>query len=254
MPGPLRNECSINHGDLWGQRRALLAYFNNATSPLYLHMRFLKDGTDFASAYLNSAQEKGLVAGAVTFFTDGGDTHISLGMVKKATVSASDLRLRFELGGDAAAVAAAKVTVSAANGSAVITAGGVSIKLLVPYARLDALSGRVVSGSVRGLQYVDVELYKGTARAFSLGSMQEAAVGFVLSIEPLAAPLEEVKGGAVVTDAAQAQGLRLMALPTKDTSATGPSPVLTISSSGLKVSVPIKPLSVATRRSIDSAK
>lgn len=251
--GPVWFECSINHGDLWGQRRALLAYFNNGTNPLYLHMRFLKDGKDFASAYLNSAQEKGVVAGAVTFFTDGGDTHVSLSMVKNATISASDLRLRFELGGDAATVATAKVTVSAANGSAVITAGGVSIRLLVPYARLDTLSGRVVSGSVRGLQYVDVELYKGTARAFSLGSMQEAAVGFVLSIDPLAGPLGEVKAGAVVTDAATAQRTSLIALPTKDASATT-SPVLTVSSGGLDVSVPIKPLSVATRTSIDSAR
>lgn len=216
-------------------------------------MRFLKDGKDFASAYLNSAQEKGLVAGAVTFFTNGGDTHVSLSMVKNATISASDLRLRFELGGDVATVATAKVNnVSAVNGSAVMTVAGVSIKVVVPYAKLDSLSGKVVSGSAKGLQYVDVELYKGKARAFSLGSMKEAAVGFVLSIDPLANTPQEVRSGAVVTDAATAQRLSLLALPTGDTTATT-SPVLTVSSGGLSVTVPIKPLSVATRKSMDSA-
>jgi hypothetical protein len=68
---------SVNHGDLWNQRRAVLCHFNSAASPMYLHVRFLKEGYDFASAYLASQQRDGTVAGAVTLVSDGGDTHIN---------------------------------------------------------------------------------------------------------------------------------------------------------------------------------
>lgn len=68
---------SINHGDLWNQRRAVLCHFNSAAAPMYLHVRFLKEGYDFASAYLASQQRDGAVAGAVTLVSDGGDTHIN---------------------------------------------------------------------------------------------------------------------------------------------------------------------------------
>lgn len=33
---------SVSHGDLWNQRRALIAYFGTTQQPMYLHLRFLK--------------------------------------------------------------------------------------------------------------------------------------------------------------------------------------------------------------------
>ena len=47
---------SVNRGDLWNQRRALLAYWGTAERPSYLHVRCLHDGYDFAAAQFFSLQ------------------------------------------------------------------------------------------------------------------------------------------------------------------------------------------------------
>ena len=100
---------SINRGDLWNQRRPLIAHFGTAAAPGYLQLRFLKNDYDFSSAILHGTQREGLVVGAVNLITNGGDTHISLDKVKAAKIRARDLRLRFELGGPAAKNAASHI-------------------------------------------------------------------------------------------------------------------------------------------------
>jgi hypothetical protein len=92
---------TVNHEDLWNQRRALLLHFGTHQKPGYMHLRFLKNGYDLSSAWLTTAQREGVVLGAVNFVTNGGDTHISLDLVKNAKIKARDLRLRLEFGGAA---------------------------------------------------------------------------------------------------------------------------------------------------------
>ena len=93
---------TVNRGDFWTQRRPFLAYWGTASAPRSLRLRFLKDGVDFASALMFSAQHEGDALVTVTLCTDHGDTHPSLDPIQSATITAKDLRLRFEFGGELA--------------------------------------------------------------------------------------------------------------------------------------------------------
>lgn len=90
---------SINRGDLWRQRRAVVAYWGTPQHPRYFTIRFLHDGYDFSSALIFNVQSQGCLLSSVCFATNYGDTHISLDRVQDATIQAKDLRLRFEWGG-----------------------------------------------------------------------------------------------------------------------------------------------------------
>jgi hypothetical protein len=215
---------SVNEGDLWNQRRAVIAYFGTVSSPLYLHLRFLKNGYDFASAYVNSQQRDALVVGAVYLVTDGGDTHISLNKVQGGKIAASDLRMRFELGGQvAAAVAATVITIdtAASTPSATISNGGVTFSIQIPYAKFDGGSVRLTSGAAGALAWLDVELYSGPSKQFDLIVMTEAVIGFLLSAMSTASAgfyvpppgTSEVNNGTLTLDY---DGLTI-AVPTKPT-------------------------------------
>ena len=91
---------SVNRAMLWRQRRAVLGYWGTPENPTYMHMRFLKNHYDYCSAHVAAIQHRNDLLAAVTFATDGGDTHPNLDMLKNATIEAEDLRLRFEFGAD----------------------------------------------------------------------------------------------------------------------------------------------------------
>jgi len=183
---------TVNRGDFWNQRRALLLHFGTAASPGYLHLRFLKNHYDLASALFTSAQRGGRVLGAVNFITNGGDTHPSLDRVKNATLRARDLRLRFELGGPAAK--AAGLTVASPT-AATITLAGLPIAVELLRARLGAHAGGFSRGGEGGLQWLDVVLYEGAERDFNLAELDEAIVGFTFSVGEHARATAELAGG-----------------------------------------------------------
>lgn len=54
---------SVNRGDLWNQRRALVAYWGAADMPSCLHLRFLRNGYDLADAQGIAACGAGLPQG-----------------------------------------------------------------------------------------------------------------------------------------------------------------------------------------------
>jgi hypothetical protein len=182
---------SVNRGDLWNQRRALVAYFGSAAQPGYLHLRFLKNHYDFSSAILHSAQREGLVVGAVDFLTNGGDTHISLQRVQDATITARDLRLRFELGGSGRA---ATVQLTGEN-TATIAAGDLTFHLTLAHARFGEITGTLSTGTDRDVRFLDVILHTGAERTFKLTDLQEAILAFALSVGPHAAPAVSTANG-----------------------------------------------------------
>lgn len=172
---------SINRGDLWNQRRPLLAHFGTAAAPGYLQLRFLKNDYDFSSAIFHGTQRAGLVVGAVNLLTNGGDTHVSLDKVKGAKIRARDLRLRFELGGPAAKNAALAVT---SPTQATLTAGDLTFHVTLAHARLGDLPGKLTPGQTAHLRYLDVEFYHGPEREFDLAALDEAITAFALSVGP----------------------------------------------------------------------
>lgn len=201
---------TINRGDMWNQRRPLLLHFGTAAAPGYLQLRFLKNGYDFSSAIFTGAQREGLVVGAVNLITNGGDTHISLDKVKAGKIRARDLRLRFELGGPAAR--GARITPAADGLSAAIQAGGLTLGAELLRARLGQKAATFSTGANATLTWLDVVLHEGDDREFDLAALEEAIVGFVLSVGPHAAATASVKEG-----------------------------VLTLGCAGLNVSATIKP-------------
>ena len=172
---------SVNRGDLWNQRRALLAYWGTSEKPSYLQLRFLHDGYDFAAAQFFSAQRGGDVLAGVNFATDGGDTHPSLDRIKNATIRGKDLRLRFEFGGEAGR--SAFIAPARLNAPADLRFGDLRLRLAVPYARLDQTQGRWEFGRDEAKQtaWCDVVLYAGPEKGIHFDQLEQAVVGMLVS-------------------------------------------------------------------------
>lgn len=188
---------TINRGDLWNQRRALLLHFGSAAAPGYVQLRVLKDGYDFSSAILHAAQHEGTVAGAIDFILNGGDTHISLDKVKDGKVRAHDLRLRFEVGGPAAAAA----RVDGSDGrEATIHAGEINIFLHLAHARFAGQEARFTAGGDTRTRWLDVVLHAGAESTLDLNTIAEASVAFGLRVgRPVRAIATAADGRLTVT-------------------------------------------------------
>jgi hypothetical protein len=181
---------TINRGDLWNQRRALVAYWGTADKPACLHLRFLHDDYDYASAQFASAQRGGDVLGIVNFATDGGDRHPSLDKVKNATIRARDLRLRFEFGGSAGQ--SEGNVLRATNHSVSLKSGAVRVRATVPHAVFGELEPRYETGHGKDRQWFDVVLYAGAEREFDFNAMRHAAVAFGLEISTADSPFPAI--------------------------------------------------------------
>lgn len=203
---------SVNRGDLWNQRRALLAYWGTAEKPSYLQLRFLHDGYDFAAAQFFSVQRGGDVLAGVNFATDGGDTHPSLDRIKSATIRAKDLRLRFEFGGEAGRFVF--TTPAKLSDPADLRFDDLRLRLAVPYARFDPAQGRWDTGrdEAKRTAWCDVVLHAGVEKEFRLDQLEQAVVGMLVSflIEGRQPPVAqaEISDGRLVL-ATDKPGLRL---------------------------------------------
>lgn len=188
--------ATISQGDLWNQRRALLLYFGDAKTPGYAHLRFLKNGYDFSSAILTAQQREGLAVGTVHFITNGGDTHISLDKVKNATIKAKDLRLRLEFGGPAAK----KIRFVDENNTLVVDTGAIQVHFTSAMAQFGALEGKRTPGGDQSAPapfWIDLVFYTGEEREFDLAALQQAIVGFALSVGGHGAVQTEQKEGSL---------------------------------------------------------
>ena len=192
---------SVNHGDLWNQRRPLLLHFGSAARPGYVQLRFLKNHYDFSSAIFTSAQREGLVLGAVHLMTDGGDTHISLDKVKAGKIRARDLRLRFEIGGPAAQ--------SVRTTPQEIITPDLTIAINFARARFDGRDAQILTGGEGGSAWLDAVFYHGPEREFDLAALDEAFAAFTFSVGPAVKPTIQLEAGRATVTAA---GLTLTAL------------------------------------------
>lgn len=90
---------SVNHDNLWTQRRPLIAYWQSAGSVAALRLRFLHDGQDFASAYVRNAQHTNRVLSVINMLTDMGDFHHHLDRPADGVFYAENFKVRYELAG-----------------------------------------------------------------------------------------------------------------------------------------------------------
>jgi len=172
--------ASVNIGDLWNQRRPLLAYWTTPNGPAALRLRCLHDDYDYSSASLFTVQDKTDVLGAVLFATDRGDTHISLDKIQKATITARDLRLRLQFEGSVSDLTLPDQPrldepISFASGS---IAGSFCIHSV----EFTGLHPTVETGRRPNEAWIDLVLYQGPARPFDFSQIAEAALVFSLSL------------------------------------------------------------------------
>lgn len=171
---------TINRGTFWNQARPLILYFGTIKEPSYFRVRLLHDGYDLAAGRIFCRQQEGNVLAAVVFATDGGDKHPSLDKIKDATLTASDLRLRFEVGGAAARFSLPNVQPDATQ--TLLDLGGLPVRLVIGPARFGDTPVVRETGKDANTAYLDLVLYSGAAHPINLAAINAAAVGFGIQV------------------------------------------------------------------------
>ena len=185
---------SANQSCLWNQRRPLVAYWGSAQTPVSMRIRFLHDGYDYAAANIFCAQDSTNVLGAINFTTNGGDRHVTIDVIKNATIKARDLRLRFEFGGAISSVSfnTPEVGKNLVSGKS----GKLNFRIELPYQKFGDYQGRWSTGGDDKNKWIDFVVYSGDEKDFNFGEMQEAVLGFLLSLKTgsiYEAPVEVVR-------------------------------------------------------------
>jgi hypothetical protein len=177
---------SVDIGDLWNQRRPLLAYWKTKAGVVAMRLRCLHDDYDYSSASLFTVQDKGDVLGAVVFATDRGDTHISLDRLKDATIKARDLRLRLQLEGaiDNVVITPRRSEPSNEAGprSFRISDDPIDVTFSVPCVRFDDSPVAIETTRSGDIRSIDIILYHGPEKDINFARINEAAVIFALSV------------------------------------------------------------------------
>jgi len=157
---------SINHDDIWFQRRAVLGYWRTDDDPaVVLRLRFLHDGKDFASAYLHNVQSGPRILSAVTFLTDRGDHHPFFDHPKDDVFAAADFRMRYQLSGNGV-----RIEKIAENCFALIAGGHQAVVHALP-GRFGADEVRWECGQEGNCVFVDAVCHHGDRRGFNLKSL-----------------------------------------------------------------------------------
>jgi len=176
---------SVNIGDLWAQRRPLVAYWRTPAGVVAARLRLLHDGHDYACASLFTVQDASDALGAVLFATDRGDTHISLDKIANATILAEDLRLRLQFEGDVRDLRLPdKLEL---DEPLPFASGSIEGLFAIHLATFDGRPVRLESQRQAEEAWIDLVLYQGSERSFHFNEIHEAAVVFTLSLAPAGA-------------------------------------------------------------------
>jgi len=175
---------SVNIGDLWNQRRPLLAYWKTDTGVAAMRFRCLHDDYDYSSASIFTVQDKANILGAVVFATDRGDTHISLDRIKDATITAKDLRLRLQLEGEIDGTMFAAHAPDNFDRPFTFTSGPIKVEFGILHAVFDDYP--IISQFSRDAKgaNIDIILYKGPEKKINFAGVNEAAIIFTLAMNP----------------------------------------------------------------------
>ncbi len=173
---------TVNIGDLWTQRRPLLAYWRTDDGIVAMRLRCLHDDYDYSSASIFTVQDKGDVLGAVVFATDRGDTHISIDRIKNATIKVKNLRMRLEFEG---ATRNLKLPAAVQLDEPVkISSPPVTVDFQIPHAVFGDYPVKVETAPTG----IDVILYSGAEKSINFAKINEAAIVFTLSVSGAPAP------------------------------------------------------------------
>ena len=177
---PLFALASVNQGYLWNQCRPLFAHWGTAGKPSYLRVRFLHNMYDFAAMHIKSVQDASFVLSVLNVACNGGDNHPAIDRIKNNVISATDLRLRIETGGD---VSASVFSISPQNENELLfTSGLTHMVIRIPYCNWNGLQGHWEVGEDENKKWADYVIYSGSRKTFDLAAMKEAVIGLSLSV------------------------------------------------------------------------
>lgn len=172
---------SVNRSCMWDQRRPLSAYWGTVDKPHYLQFRILHEFFDFSAGTIYTQQKDNTILAAMNFSTNGGDKHVNIDQLKEGKFRAKDLRLRFELGN----CSEKEQLVLPKNEKDVfsfVTDDGAKFSIQLYKVSFGNQKGYWEKGSDDKNCWVDYVLYAGTEREFDLQAMQDASLGFAVSM------------------------------------------------------------------------
>jgi hypothetical protein len=189
---------SINRASFWTQRRPMIGYWQTRGQPAVLRARFLKDGKDFASVGLASAQRDQRVLSALYTFGNRGDWHIHLDSPDDGVFPAEDLRLRYQVEGpdvQARQLDEHRYELKSGDWRAVMTTSS---------GQFDGEPIEWKTGEEDGLAYVEAVCHTGAKKNFDFQDLAavEVAAGVELlsaQAEPTHTPLEVTSEESEVT-------------------------------------------------------
>ena len=171
---------SLHHEIAWNQHRNVLGYFGTQVSPVAFNLKCLHDDWDYCSAVMSTIQDKGRTLTAFSFATAGGDTHCCLDMIKDATISAEDLRVRWQLEG---ALDRIDVTQTGDTTFRVVDREtGLTLNIAYPYAVFGQNVIRYEISREEGKIGIDAVLYHGERTDIKLNELGKAAVVTALDV------------------------------------------------------------------------
>lgn len=172
---------TVNRGTTWTQCRAVLGYWRVAgAAAAVLRVRLVKDGRDFASGILASAQRGPRALVALALASDQGDWHCHLDRPADGAFIASDLRLRVEL-------QAAGARAAACGAGFTLAAGG-RLAAVHPLAdcRCDGVAAGWEATTGTDCAQVDLVLYRGAPRRLQLSALGTLRAGCALELRSAA--------------------------------------------------------------------
>ena len=136
---------------------------------------------DYAAANIFCDQDSTNVLGAINFTTNGGDKHVTIDVIKDATIKATDLRLRFEFTGDLSSINFASTNQQRrlVQGSS----GKVNFRIELPVVKFEDFKGSLTTGGDDKSKWIDFVIYSGAEKEFNFEKIQEAIIGFLVTLE-----------------------------------------------------------------------
>lgn len=177
---PIYALAAVNQGYLWNQCRPLIAHWGTPENPSYLRVRFLHDKYDFAAVHIKSVQDSSTVLSILNLAYNGGDKHPAIDPIKDATITATDLRLRIETGGD---IGSSVFLVSGDNKNELLFESGLMhMAIRIPYCNWNGLDGHWEIGAEGNKKWADYVIHSGNRKVFDFATMKEAVIGLSLSV------------------------------------------------------------------------
>jgi hypothetical protein len=184
-----RDAClgSVNHDNLWTQRRPVLGYWRTDEDPaVALRVRFLRNGIDFASAYIRNAQQGSRVLSLFSLLTNKGDWHDHIDRPDvPGRFPAEDFRVRYEL------IGRGVTSKNLGDGRYELSAGGHKAVVHTAPGRFGSYTvtwelGRAEHESDASVT-VDGVCYRGPEREFTFGEFGDVLLAGAVEVLPQAA-------------------------------------------------------------------